>query len=306
MLALLIAVIATMASVPLAQQRDGNPFSIAVNVELVVFNVTVVDAKGHHIAGLKSSDFRVSEDGRPLNIRFFEAGDAPASVGLLIDNSGSMRNKRGAVHEAALDFVNASSARDEMFVLYFDERVHMGLPSGIAFTNDVNRMRSVFDGMAPGGKTALYDALAAGLAHIASGTRERRALIVFSDGGDNASRHRLDDVLQTARGSSATIYTIGMYDADDPDKNPGVLRKIAETSGGRAYFPKSLKDNEKVWGEIAGEIRSQYTIGFLPGRAVRNGEFRNVKVEVGSRRNLSVITRKGYALPASADSAEFR
>jgi len=303
---ILAPLIATIISVSLAQQRDGDPFSIAVNVELVVFNVTVVDAKGHHIAGLKSSDFRVLEEGRPLSVRFFEAENAPASLGLLIDNSGSMRNKKTAVHDAALDFVNASSASDEMFVFYFDERVHMGLPSGIPFTHDVNRMRSIFDRMVPGGRTALYDALAAGLAHIASGTRDRRALIVFSDGGDNASRHRLDDVLQTARRSSATIYAIGMYDADDPDKNPGVLRKIADTSGGRAYFPKSLKDNEKVWGEIAGEIRSQYTIGFLPGRTVREGEFRNVKVEVGSRKNLTVITRKGYSLPTSVESPELR
>jgi len=299
---IVVPLISAMFSVPVPQERDGDPFAIAVNVGLVVFNVTVLDAHGHHIAGLKSTDFRVLEEGHPLNIRFFEAEDAPASIGLLIDNSGSMRNKRAVVRDAALEFVDAINSRDQMFLLYFDERVHMALPPAIPFTSDVNRMRSAFEGMMPGGRTALYDALAAGLTHIASGTRERRALIVFSDGGDNASHRHLNDVLQIAQRSSATIYTIGMYDPDDPDKNPGVLRKIANASGGRAYFPASLKNVEKVWGEIAGEIRSQYTIGFLPGQPDQNGAFRNVKIEVAGRKNLTVITRKGYVVPVPADA----
>jgi len=299
-----VPLIASTISVPLPQDRDGDPFTIAVNVELVVFNVSVVDSKGHHISGLKSADFRVFDEGRPQGIRFFEAEDAPATVGLLIDNSGSMSNKRSVVHDTAMDFV-MSNSRDEMFVLYFNEKVHAGLPSGTPFTNDPKRMRAIFDGIAPGGMTALYDALAAGLVQVAAGRWERRALIVFSDGGDNASGRRLDDVLKIARGASATIYAIGIYDKDDPDKNPGVLRKIAEASGGRAYFPATLRDVEKLGREISGEIRSQYTIGFLPGRSARDTTaFRNVKIDLTGRRNLSVVARKGYALPAAAGSPE--
>ena len=291
---ILLPIISALFSVPAGQERDGDPFVIAVNVELVVFNVTVVDARGRHIAGLKSSDFRVFEEGRPLSIRHFEAEDAPSSIGLLIDNSGSMRNKRDVVHHAALDFISSSRPGDELFLLYFDDKIHMGLPAEMSFTSDGNRLRPAFERIMPGGRTALYDALAAGLSHVSLGSRDRRALILFSDGGDNASTKRLDDVLQSERQSSATIYAIGVYDVNDPDKNPGVLRKIADASGGRAYFPASLSNVERIWSDIAGEIRSQYTIGFIPGSASRDGAFRNVKIEVGGRKNLSVITRKGY------------
>jgi Ca-activated chloride channel homolog len=292
-----VSVISMLFSVPFPRQRDGEPFSIAVNVELVVFNVSVIDSKGRHVAGLKASDFRVLEDGRLMNLHLFEAENSPASIGLVIDNSGSMRNKQLAVRDAALSFVDASNARDEMFLLYFNDKVHTGLAPEILFTNDGSRIRSAFAEIIPGGRTALYDALSVGLSHLARGSRERKVLIVFSDGGDNASRHHLNDVLKAARSSSATIYAIGMYDSDDPDKNPGVLRKIAQASGGRAYFPRSLKDVDRVWREIAGEIRSEYTIGFLPGRSSRDSAFRNVKVEVEGRRSLTVMTRKGYAIP---------
>ena len=144
--------------------------------------------------------------------------------------------------------------------------------------------------------TALYDALAAGLEHLKGGTRDRKALVVLSDGGDNASHRRLDDVLQIAQRSSATIYTIGIYDADDPDRNPGVLRRLAGSTGGRAYFPGALSDLEQVWRDIAGGIRSQYTIGYHSSNPSRDGTFRKVKITAGRNggRGLRVTARDGY------------
>jgi Ca-activated chloride channel family protein len=154
--------------------------------------------------------------------------------------------------------------------------------------------------MTPAGLTALYDAMAVGLEHLKTGTRERKALVVLSDGGDNASHRHLDDVLQIARKSSATIYTIGIYDDNDLDKNPRVLRKIAEASGGRAYFPGSLRDLDQVWREIAGGIRSQYTIGYHSSNSNRDGSYRKVKISAGRNggQGLRVTTRDGYTAPS--------
>jgi Ca-activated chloride channel homolog len=295
----LISFISLLASsVPAQQSRDGGQFTIAIDVDLVVFNVTVTDNRSRHISGLKASDFRVYEEGRVQDVKLFRADDIPASVGLIIDNSGSMLNRLLDVTKAALDFVNASNPEDEVFVVNFNENVYFGLPQSMPFTNNVDRLRAALT-TAPAGRTALYDALAAGIEHLNTGTRDRKALVVLSDGGDNASRHKLDDVLQIAQRSSATIYAIGIYDQTNADRNPSVLRKIAELSGGRAYFPNSIDDLNKMWRDIAGGIRSQYTIGYTSSNRSRNGAFRKVNI-VASRngRNLRVITRKGFVAPS--------
>jgi VWFA-related protein len=153
--------------------------------------------------------------------------------------------------------------------------------------------------------TALYDALAVGIEHLKAGTRDRKALVVLSDGADNASRRRLDDVLQIAQRSSATIYTIGLYDEDSPDRNPRVLRRIAELTGGRAYFPRSSNNLERVWRDIAGEIRRQYTIGYHSSNPNRDGLFRRVEITASRSggRSLRVITRDGYFAPGDRSIA---
>jgi len=279
------------------QTRDEEPFTIAVDVDLVVFNVTVTDNRDRHVSGLKASDFRILEENHLQQITLFAAEDVPASLGLIIDNSSSMHDKRGDVAQAALAFANASNPEDEMFVVNFNERVYLGLPPSLPFTNDLEEIRAALLRTAPVGMTALYDALSAGIEHLKTGTRDRKALVVLSDGGDNASRRRLDDLLELAQRSSATIYTIGIYDDSDIDRKPSVLRKIAKLSGGRAYFPDSLDDLERVWRDIAGGIRSQYTIGYHSTNPNRDGPFRKVKITAGRNggRGLHVTTREGYA-----------
>jgi Ca-activated chloride channel family protein len=148
--------------------------------------------------------------------------------------------------------------------------------------------------------------VAAGIEHVKTGKRARKALVVLSDGGDNASERRLQDVLQIARQSSATIYTIGMYDDTDADRNPEVLRRFAESTGGRAYFPNSLHDLDAVWRDIAGGIRSQYTIGYHSSNLDRDGKFRAVKITAsreGNSRRLRVTTRDGYVAPGDKPNA---
>jgi hypothetical protein len=159
-----------------------------------------------------------------------------------------------------------------------NENVYQGLPGEVQFTNDLDQIRSALLRTAPVGLTALYDAIAVGIDHLKAGTRDRKALIVLSDGGDNASHRTVEDVIQVAQRSSATIYTIGLYDDTNRDRNPAVLQNVARLSGGRAYFPDSVGDLEKVWRDIAGALRSQYTIGYRSSNPKRDGMFRNVKI----------------------------
>lgn len=289
-----IAPVAT--TLPLQQGPDASPFTIAVDADLVVFNLTVTDSQGRHVAGLKAGDFEVREDGRVQNINHFNAEDGPASIGLIIDNSGSMRQKHTDVTKAALAFASASNLEDEMFVITFNEKATLELPLSKRFDNDLDQIHSALERKAPNGMTALYDALALGIGHLKSGTLQHKALVVLSDGGDNASRISLNTVLQLAQRSSATMYAIGIYDKTDLDRNPRVLRRIAESSGGRAYFPEFLRDMERVWRDIAHEIRSEYTIGYQSSNPNRDGKFRSVRVTAkrGGERGLNVATRDGY------------
>ena len=285
---------------PVRQARDGGPYTIAVDVDLVVFNVTVTDGRGRHVSGLSASEFVVYEEEHLQNITFFNAEDGPATVGLIIDNSGSMRAKRTDVVNAALVFAGASRSDDEMFVVNFNENVYLGLQPPTQFTNELSEIRSALLRTAPEGLTALYDGLAAGIAHLKTGTRDRKALVLISDGGDNASRLRLNEVVELAQRTRATIYDIGIYDEGDPDRNPRVLRRIAELSGGRAYFPYPLSDLNRIWRDIAGEIRNQYTIGYHSSNAVRDGKHRPVKITASRNgRSFRVITRDGYYAPVS-------
>src|SRR6185503_18914597 len=217
-------VLAGSALVSAQQGRDEPHLSVAVDVDLVVFNVTVTDRRGRSIPDLQRTDFHIDEDGRAQDVALFDANDVPASVGLIVDNSGSMADKRADVVGPALACVAASNARDEMFVVNFNEHAYMGLP--VPFTSDARQIHAALLQRPPTGLTALYDALALGIDHLQAATRDRKAL----------------DVLSYARQSNATIYTIGIYDEVDRDKDPRTLRKIAGLSGGRAYFPRALDD----------------------------------------------------------------
>lgn len=302
MRALALSAFISLSTAALAMARQGpgeGQFTIPVDVDLVVFNVTITDDRGRYVSGLKASDFQIHEDDQFQTITLFDPDDVPATVGLIIDNSGSMRSKHAEVASAALEFADASNSEDEMFIVNFNEKSYMGLPASVPFTNNLNLIRSALFRTPPAGLTALYDAVAVGIEHVKTGKHDRKALVVLSDGGDNASLHPLDDVLRAAQQSSATIYTIGIYDETDADRNPRVLRRIAELTGGRAYFPDTLRDLDQVWRDIAGGIRSQYTIGYHSTNVTRDGTFRKVKVTAtrNGRQDLRVTTREGYVAP---------
>ena len=230
-------------------------FTLSVDVDLVVFNVSVLGDDGRPVTGLTEKDFRVYEDGREEKIKIFQPEDTPATVGIVIDNSGSMASKRNDVVAAAWAFITASHPEDEMFIVNFNGKPSLALPPGMAFTNNRSELRATLAQTRAEGTTALYDALELALKHLRDGSRQRKALVLLSDGGDNASISKLDDVLKVAQQSSATIYCIGMYDPYQKDRNPGVLKKIAKVTGGESYFPESLTSLHSIWPRIAGAIR---------------------------------------------------
>ncbi len=279
-------------------------YTLSVDVDLAVFNVTVLDSDHRPVLGLKPENFRVYEEGREQQIKIFQAEDTPATLGLVIDNSGSMANKRRDVVTAALSFINASQRDDEMFIVDFNRRAWLGLPTGVAISNNVSDLRTALLETRTEGTTALYDALELALNHLKQGTRQRKALVLLSDGGDNASILKLDEVLRMAQQSSATIYCIGIYDPYAKDKNPGVLKKIAKVTGAEAYFPTSPTDLQDIWRRIAGSIRAQYTIAYVSTNHTRDGSYRNVKITAANKRgkSLEVRSRQGYFAPDTASS----
>ncbi len=291
-----------------APSRPRNEFTIRVDVDVVVLHATAQDRKKILVSGLDKDNFQVYEDGVLQPIKYFSHEDVPVTVGLVVDNSGSMRPKRREVIAAALAFARSSNPQDQMFVVNFNERVSLGLPSNIAFTDQAGQLQVALSSVAADGETALYDAIAVALEHLKKGERDKKVLIVVSDGGDNASKHKLAEIVAMVGQPDAIIYTIGIFDDQDADRNPGTLKRLAKDTGGEAFLPESLKDVVPICEQIARDIRNQYTIAYVPTNRERNGKYRVVQVKASSRDRgrLSVRTRAGYFAPSPLPSASPR
>lgn len=276
--------------------RDDRGFRIAVNVDLVVLHASVRDRKGESVPRLRERDFEVYEDGVRQTTRLFLHDDVPVTVGLVVDHSGSMRHKIAHVVTAARTFVQASNAADEMFVVNFNENVRLGLPATVRFTNRADQMEQAISKGPTAGMTALYDAVEMGLERLGTGNHDKKALVVISDGSDNASKSTLDKILKTAGQSSALVYTVGVFERDDPDGNPGVLRRLAHATGGEAYFPEEISDVVAICERIARDIRQQYTIGYMSASTGKPGAYRTIRVtaRTAGQGKLTVRTRSGY------------
>jgi Ca-activated chloride channel homolog len=277
--------------------------TISVDVRLVVLHASVRNKRGGVVQGLQKENFKVSENGQPQAIREFLHEDVPVAVGLALDNSGSMQKKRADVAAAAVAFAQSSNPGDEIFIVNFNEQVSLGLPDTKLFSASVPDLKSAILKPVPAGKTALYDAITIALAHLNKSSSDRKALLVISDGGDNASRHSLNQVLEDIGQTDVTIYTIGLFDPDDPDRNPGVLRRIAQASGGEAFLPSMPAEAVQICDHIAKDIRSQYTIAYSPLNPRFDGGYRTIKVTaVGDHgEKLQVRARAGYiASPAGS------
>jgi VWFA-related protein len=229
-------------------------------------------------------------------VQFFQNEDIPVAVGLVIDHSTSMGFKLEEVITAARGFVRSSNREDEMFVVNFNEIATLGLPATIRFTDDTVELERAIVRTHARGQTALYDAIAMGLDQLQAASRDKKVLIVVSDGGDNASLRKLDQVMKLAGESSAVIYTIGVSDGDDPDRNPGVLNRLARATGGEAFLPDQLDEIVAICERIARDIRHQYTFGYVPSNPARDGSYRAIRVlaRTDGQGKLSVRTRTGY------------
>jgi VWFA-related protein len=303
---LLIGVV--MAALPLltaaqepvatAQPREEQQVFKA-GAELVVLHVNVFDGRSDAVPNLPQSAFTVYEDDKPQDVSFFEAGDVPVTVGLVVDNSTSMLTERGLVFAGTKAFAESSHSEDQMFAVVFNEHVRLGLPRSVDFTTNRLQLIASLARFPPGGKTALYDAVIAGLDHLEKGAYQKHVLVVLSDGGDNASEHSEKEMLQRVEASSALIYTIVDPDVFTPGEGDrGVLRRLAKLSGGLAYFPRSEREVVANFSEIAGNIRRGYSIGYTPGSTTHehNRPHRvKVTVRMPGRGDLSVRVRNGYA-----------
>ncbi len=291
-----------------AQTPDGKAntdFTIKTQVNLVLLDVSVRDNKHGLVSGLAKDAFTVFEDGKPQTISEFASADIPVTVGLVVDNSGSMRPKKPEVITASLVFVQSSNPLDEMFVINFNDRVRRGLPPLVPFTDDPKLLREALVRTDPAGRTSLYDAIFEGLNQLEMGRRDKKTLLVVSDGGDNASKHTLQETMRRVLESRATIYTIGVFDEDDQDKNPGVLQRLANVSGGDTFLPKQLDDIAPICRQIAKDIRTRYTIGYIPSNTDHRG-VRHIKVAVTSPTHEKLIarTRTSYAIQGAAETAD--
>lgn len=269
---------------------------ISIDVRRVVLYATVREGKARFVGDLEKQHFTILEDGVPQPILSFGREDVPVAVGLLVDNSGSMMNKRDQVVAAAKAFVGASNRNDEMFVLHFNEQLTWGLPADTAFTGDRNLLGEALDKMNLDGKTALYDAIHEGLARLEASKLTKKALIVISDGGDNFSKKKSAEVVRAADLSGALFYAIGIYDPLDGDADPAVLKRLAQSTGGEAYFPKDLAEVTPLCESIARDLRNQYLLSYAPPEKSAKGDYRRVQLKVKDpqKRQLIVRTRTGY------------
>jgi Ca-activated chloride channel homolog len=271
--------------------------------DLVVLRVSVLD-RGTLVSGLPREAFFVHDEGRRQEIQFFEHEDTPVTVGLVVDCSGSMQTRRDGVIAAGVAFAGSSHPADELFTLNFNEEVWPGLPPHLPFTTDRAELKRALDRSVTRGQTALFDAIAAGLRHLERGTRTRRVLIVVSDGGDNASRTRFDEVLEAALQNDVVIYTIGIYDPNERDAKPKLLRQLADATGGEAFFPKAGQPVTPVLERIARDIRSGYTVGYVPPPGDSAPRRHRVRVDVRAPdgRKLAVRARSSYINSHSGES----
>jgi Ca-activated chloride channel family protein len=286
---------------PPGQQPDqGN--RIKSSVDLVVLHVSVSDDTGQFVSDLKQNDFRVFEDKIEQKISVFTRTDIPVTMGLVIDNSGSMREKREQVNTAAMTFVRTSNPQDEAFVVNFNDEYYLDTDG--EFTNDPKNLDQALSRIDTRGSTALFDAVIGSLDHLKKGHKDKRVLLVITDGDDDASRKSLSDSMKAAEQSNATIYAIGVFSEDDRKNDKKMVRKskkelsaLAEVTGGMAYFPDTLDQVTPVCEQVARDIRNQYTVGYYPTNTAKDGTFRNVQLQLVQPRShgkLSVRTRTGY------------
>lgn len=295
------APLAALASAPIWAQtadakvaEDTPSFTFRADTRLVDLHATVVDQQGHLVLDLPESAFRVYEDGVQQEIASFRREDVPVSLGLVFDNSASMHDKRAKVASAALALVAASNPDDEVFIMNFNDEASLEQD----YTNNIQSLENALKKIDSKGETAMRDALRMGVEHLRHGaTKEKKILLVVTDGEDNRSAETLDHVIQSAQQNDVIIYGIGLLSDDEPheaEQAKRALDALTFATGGQAWYPQELAEVDGIAREVAHEIRNQYIIGYSPSNHALNGKFRKIRVTVNAPGDPTVRTRAGY------------
>jgi len=275
------------------ENDDQGRFVFKKQVQEVVLHATVVDDSGRLVTSLDRNAFTVLQNGQPETISSFRREDVPVALGIVVDNSGSMRDKRGKVNQAVLNLIRASNSQDQVFVVNFGQTPYLDQD----FTSNVNLLQAALHQVSSRGSTALYDAVVASNTHLrAHPVLEKKVLLVITDGQDNMSRETLQDAMRKLQSSKgATLYAIGLTDQGMSKPGRDALRELAASTGGVAFFPQSLDEVDEITREIAHDIRSQYALTYNPGPNIGTG-YQTIRVEAKGpgRTHFTVRTRNGY------------
>jgi len=286
-----------------ALRAQENTFKLNVNVDLTEVHVNVTDEKDHPIGNLKKDNFRIFEDRMEQKITVFKHEDLPISLGLVIDNSRSMEPRKERLDAAALSFVRKSNPDDETFIVHFDDTARMDRD----FTDSIPLLEETLAGVKPYGQTAIYDALILALEHMQSAKQMKKAILLFTDGIDNSSKHTLSEAIEAAKRAGVSVYPVGLLSQSGGQKAEDALIHIAEAGGGRAYFPATVDEARLVMERVARDLREQYTLGYFPSNPSHNGGWRSVRIEVvppaGSPAStkLNANYRHGYYGPGDSN-----
>jgi Ca-activated chloride channel family protein len=274
-------------------QDDQGRFVFKKQVQEVVLHATVVDESGQLVTSLDRNAFTVYQNGQPQTITSFRREDVPVAIGIVVDNSGSMRDKRAKVSQAVVNLLQASNPHDEIFVVNFSQTPYLDQD----FTSNANLLQAALHQVSTRGSTALYDAVVASEVHLRNNPRlNKKVLLVITDGQDNMSRETLDSALRKLESNKGpTVYAIGLTDSGLTHTGRDALQRLASETGGVAFFPNTLEDVDSITKAVARDVRSQYTLTYSPGSTAGQG-YQRIKVEAknGSRKRLDVRTRDGY------------
>ena len=295
-LAIVTASLLAAQTPPPAQDETAN---FTLDTKLVALYVSVIDKNGKMVTNLQQSAFKVFEDNVEQPLKIFNREDVPVSMGIIIDNSGSMREKRPKVAAAALELVKESNPQDEVFIVDFNDVAYLDAP----FTNNIKKLEQVLDKIDTRGGTAMRDAISMSIDYAKeSGKKNKKVLLVITDGNDNTSNETLEQLERKARQSEVLIYCIGLLNDEEPREARAAkraLNDLATASGGLSYYPKSLSEVETITPQIAHEIRNQYILAYSPTNQALDGKFRSIRVTVKAPGNPTVRTRNGYFATAA-------
>ncbi|CAN5536780.1 hypothetical protein BH10ACI3_BH10ACI3_01900 [soil metagenome] len=303
----------SMASAIVAQKPTPTPppdesdGPVRIKTDLVTLTLTVTDQFNRYVSGLNKNAFSIVDNGQPQDITFFSDSDAPVSLGILFDVSGSMSNEKIARARKALErFIATSHPSDEYFLIAFNNKAQLLMDR----TRDGDAVLRKLTMVQPKNNTALYDAVYLGIDRVTRGSHQKRAMLIISDGQDNASRYNFGEVRRLMKESDVVTYAVGIIDRSDASSSLGMqgqafLDELASVSGGKSFYPSTDVEMDEIFERIALELRHQYSIGYTPKDFAPDGKWRKVKVKVKPPRGLPRLTvraREGYYATPNSNS----